>query len=368
MIKMIDLAAEYQLLKDELDPAIQKVLAKGNYIQGEEVKVFEKQLATYLKVKHVISCANGTDALQIALMALAIKNGDEVIIPAFSYVSVIEVICLLCAKPILVDVNFDTFQIDENKLQKAITSKTKAIIPVHLFGQCGNLSAILALAKEHQIFVIEDNAQALGAKYQNQFLGTLGNIGCTSFFPTKNLACFGDGGALFTNNNALADKIRMIANHGQKEKYNHEVVGLNSRLDTLQAAVLKIKLNHLDRNLSKRSEIALQYLSNLKEVEGIELPLTEKDCIASWNQFTIKVKNDKRNLLKQYLLQNGIETMIYYPKALHQQKAYVKFGNSNKKSIILSAEVLSLPNHPLLKNEEVMSIIQHIKNFFNAKS
>jgi dTDP-4-amino-4,6-dideoxygalactose transaminase len=257
---MIDLAAEYQLLKDELDPAIQQVLEKGNYIQGEEVKIFEQQLAAYLQVKHVISCANGTDALQIALMALNITNGDEVIIPAFAYISVIEVICLLGAKPVLVDVNLDTFQIDENEIKLAINSKTKAIIPVHLFGQCGNLEAILSIAKANQLYVIEDNAQALGAKYQHQFLGTLGDIGCTSFFPTKNLACFGDGGALFTNDDLLAEKIKAIASHGQKEKYNHVMLGLNSRLDTLQASILSVKLSHLNQNLIKRREIATQYL------------------------------------------------------------------------------------------------------------
>lgn len=368
MIKMIDLAAEYQRLKDELDPAIQQILEKGNYIQGEEVKIFEKQLAAYLNIKHVISCANGTDALQIALMALGINVDDEIIIPAFSYVSVIEVICLLGAKPVLVDVNPDTFQIDENEIKEAITSKTKAIIPVHLFGACGNLADILNIAKENQLFVIEDNAQALGAKYQNQFLGTWGDIGCTSFFPTKNLACFGDGGALFTNDAILAEKIRVIANHGQKEKYEHITVGLNSRLDTLQAAILNTKLKYIEANLLKKREIASLYFNQLNGIKEIELPVIEKDCSASWNQFTVKIKDGKRDALKLYLLKNGVETMIYYPKALHQQKAYTSFRVFSKKSVILCSEVLSLPIHPLLKDVAVLSIINHIKIFFNAKN
>ena len=366
MIKMIDLAAEYQLLKDKLDPAIQQVLEKGNYIQGEEVKIFEQQLASYLQVKHVISCANGTDALQIALMALGITSGDEVIIPAFAYISVIEVICLLGAKPVLVDVNLDTFQIDENEIKLAITSKTKAIIPVHLFGQCGNLEAVLSIAKAHQIFIIEDNAQALGAKYQHQFLGTLGDIGCTSFFPTKNLACFGDGGALFTNDDLLAEKIRAIANHGQKEKYNHVMLGLNSRLDTLQASVLSVKLCHLNQNLIKRREIAAQYLNALKNIKDITLPESDANCVASWNQFTLKIKNNKRDALIQYLKENGIETMVYYPKVLNQQMAYTNFDNSCKNSIVLSLEVLSLPVHQLLKEDEILIIIKHIKTFFKS--
>jgi UDP-2-acetamido-2-deoxy-ribo-hexuluronate aminotransferase len=368
MIKMIDLAAEYQLLKKDLDYAIQQVLEKGNYIQGEEVKIFEKELGVYLKVKHVISCANGTDALQIALQALNIGNGDEVIIPAFSYISVIEVICLLGAKPVLVEVNPDTFQIDENEIEKLITSKTKAIIPVHLFGACGNLEAILSIAKAHQLFVIEDNAQALGATYQHQFLGSFGDIGCTSFFPTKNLACFGDGGALFTNDDLLAEQIRAIANHGQKGKYNHEVVGLNSRLDTLQAAILSIKLKLLDKNTEKRRAIADQYLENLATISQIELPTTLVDCNPSWNQFTIKIKNGKRDFLKAFLNNNGIETMIYYPKVLNNQKAYTNFGVLSKKAVNLCTEVLSLPIHPMLKAEELRCIIQQINTFFNAKS
>lgn len=366
MIKMIDLAAEYQLLKKELDPAIHKVLEKGNYIQGEEVKLFEQQLANYLQVKHVISCANGTDALQIALMALGISVNDEVIIPAFSYVSVIEVICLLGAKPILVDVNPHTYQLDEHQIEQAITPNTKAIIPVHLFGACGNLETILSIAKAQQIFVIEDNAQALGAKYHHQFLGTIGDIGCTSFFPTKNLACFGDGGALFTNDDTLAQKIRSIANHGQKGKYNHVLQGLNSRLDTLQASVLSVKLSHLDKNLAKRKAIANQYIKELKDIAEVILPQIDTNCEASWNQFTIQTKNGNRSSLKHYLLENSVETMVYYPKVLNQQSAYTNFDYLNKNSNNLALEVLSLPIHPLLKQDEVLTITKHIKTFFNV--
>lgn len=366
MIKMIDLATEYQLLKNELNPAIHHVLAKGNYIQGEEVKIFEQQLADYLQVKHVISCANGTDALQIALMALGIKTDNEVIIPAFSYISVIEVICLLGVKPVLVDVNPETYQLDENQIKQSITSKTKAIIPVHLFGACGNLEAILKIAKAHQIFVIEDNAQALGAKYKNQFLGDFGDIGCTSFFPTKNLACFGDGGALFTNDDLLAEKIRAIANHGQKGKYNHISIGLNSRLDTLQAAILSVKLTHLDKYLAQRKAIANQYLQELEGVTEITLPKVDSNCETSWNQFTIQIKNNKRDLLKNFLQENGIESMIYYPKSLNQQEAYINFNDSHKNSNNLALEVLSLPIHPLLMQNEVLIIAKQIKTFFNV--
>lgn len=369
---MIDLAAEYQLHQPLLEKEIITVLEKANYINGEEVSLFEKKLAQYLNVKHVISCGNGTDALQIALMALNVGVGDEVIIPAFSYIAVIEVVCLLGATPILVDVEAEYFQFDNLALEKSITSKTKAIIPVHLFGQGGNLEKLLAMAKKHQIAIIEDTAQALGAKYQlngeEKFLGTLGDIGCTSFFPTKNLACFGDGGALFTNDDALAERIRMIANHGQKIKYDHEIMGVNSRLDTLQATILLFKLNHLENQLAIKKNLASQYLEELADLLSIQLPKVQQNNLHSWHQFTIKVPAEQRNNLKSFLKEKGMETMIYYPKSLNQQKAYslnkVYFPVSER----LSKEVLSLPIHPMLKKEDIYYVCNQIKAFFHARA
>ena len=367
---MIDLAAEYQLYQPVLQEKIISVLEKGNYIKGEEVSLFEQNLANYLDVKHVISCGNGTDALQIALMALNIGIGDEVIIPAFTYISAIEVLCLLGVTPVLVDVDPVFFQIDIKALAKAITKKTKAIIPVHLFGQSGNMADILQLANQHQISIIEDNAQALGAKYgdekERKFLGTIGDIGCTSFFPTKNLACFGDGGALFTNDDALAEKIRMIANHGQKEKYQHEMVGINSRLDTLQAAILNFKLNHLDQQLSTKRGLANQYIKELSDLKNILLPKEYQDSEHTWHQFTIQVDANYRDGLKSFLKQNGIESMIYYPKTIDEQKAYQSFSNDFPTAKKLSSTVLSLPIHSLMNSEEISYVCIKIKDFFNA--
>ncbi|MFC5285189.1 DegT/DnrJ/EryC1/StrS family aminotransferase [Pedobacter alpinus] len=369
-IKMIDLPAEYLQLQSQLLPKIDALLLSGNYIQGNAVKEFEKELSIYLNVKHVISCGNGTDALQIALMGLNIKAGDEIIIPAFSYVAVIEVICLLGAKPVLVDVDPTYFQLDNHLVEQAITSKTKAIIPVHLFGQCTNFDELLKIAKQHNIYVIEDTAQALGAKnHKNQFLGTIGDIGCTSFFPTKNLSCFGDGGALFTNDDELAKKIRMIANHGQSKKYHHEIVGVNSRLDSIQAVVLSHKLPLLNTNLQKKKEIAHLYINLLEKEPNIELPKASEYTEASWHQFTIKVKDGLRNPLKTFLQENGIDAMVYYPKSLGQQTAYQHFYSSkNLVSDQLCTEVLSLPIHPLLTEADIIYICKNIHNFFNAES
>ena len=361
MIKMIDLAAEYQRLKDELDPAIQQILEKGNYIQGEEVKIFEKQLAAYLNIKHVISCANGTDALQIALMALGINVDDEIIIPAFSYVSVIEVICLLGAKPVLVDVNPDTFQIDENEIKEAITSKTKAIIPVHLFGACGNLADILNIAKENQLFVIEDNAQALGAKYQNQFLGTWGDIGCTSFFPTKNLACFGDGGALFTNDDELAERIRSFRNYGSAEKYVFNYQGYNSRMDEIQAAILSLKLPNLDIENEYRRRIAERYL---REINNPKIILPPSDSIDNdvWHLFVIRTK--RRDELQNYLAENGVQTLIHYPIPPNKQWAYKEMNHLDFPiTNTIQNEVLSLPISPVTTEKEVTQIIQILNSY-----
>ncbi|MDA9555481.1 DegT/DnrJ/EryC1/StrS family aminotransferase [Pelobium sp.] len=363
---MIDLAAEYQLYKPQLESKIIEGLEKANYIQGKEVAIFEDHLAKFLDVKHVISCGNGTDALQIALMALGIKANDQVIVPAFTYPAVIEVVCLLGATPVLVDVDDTYFQINPDLLKQAITTQTKAIIPVHLFGQSGSMEKVLQVAQEYQIPIIEDTAQALGAKYKDKFLGTLGDIGCTSFFPTKNLSCFGDGGALFTNNDDLARKIRMIANHGQVKKYDHEIIGVNSRLDTLQAIILNHKLTFLQENITLKQRISQQYLKELGDLPQIKLPKIYSNTSHSWHQFTIQVLNDKRDSFKEFLKEKGIESMIYYPKALHQQKAYTQFQVYSPIAESLCKRVLSLPVHPLLKKEELNLVINTIKEFFNA--
>jgi UDP-2-acetamido-2-deoxy-ribo-hexuluronate aminotransferase len=369
-IKMIDLVAEYKLQKPQLESKLINVLEKANYIRGEEVTLFENELAKYLQVKHVISCGNGTDALQIALMSLDVKNGDQVILPAFAYVAVIEVVCLLGAQPILVDVEDTYFQLKPELVEKAITAKTKAIIPVHLFGQCGNMEELLRISNQYQIPIIEDTAQALGAKYnftvRTKFLGTIGEIGCTSFFPTKNLSCFGDGGALFTNNDELAKKIRMMANHGQEKKYEHSLVGVNSRLDTLQATVLLHKLSNLDHQLTKKQEIAQKYLDELGDLSEIQLPKVYPFSHHTWHQFTIQVSEHKRDLLKEFLKDKGVESMIYYPKSLHQQTAYHQFQVYSPIAESLSKRVLSLPIHSLLSKPDVSYIAKCIKDFFNV--
>lgn len=371
-IRMIDLQAEYLEIEKEVLPAITTVLKSGAYIQGEIVRDFENDLAEFLDVKHVISCGNGTDALQIALMALAINAGDEVIIPAFSYIAVAEVVCLLGATPVFVDVDDTYFQFDVALLKKAITQKTKAIIPVHLFGQSANLEDILDVAKQNNIKIIEDCAQALGGKYslngEPRFLGNIGDFGCTSFFPTKNLSCFGDGGALFTNDDDLAVKARMIANHGQKEKYNHHLIGINSRLDALQASVLQTKLKNLNRIHKKKSELVYIYFTHLKNIKEIALPQTHPYSLNVWHQFTIKIKNGLRNQLKNYLAEKGVESMVYYPMPITEQVAYQKYRNNFPNAQKLSEEVLSLPIHPLLTVKDIDYICSQITQFFNAES
>lgn len=371
-IQMINLPAEYLCLKAEYDAAIEKVLLKGDFINGEAVKTFEESLSNYLGIKNIIACGNGTDALQIALMALNIGPGDEVIIPAFSYVSVIEVICLLGAQPVLVDVDTSFYQLDVSKVLSAINDKTKAIIPVHLFGQCGDLSVLLKIAQDRNLFIIEDCAQALGATYELKdevrFLGGIGHIGCTSFFPTKNLGCFGDGGAIFTDDDALADKIRKIANHGQIKKYEHQLVGVNSRLDTIQAAILNVKLKYLDISLLKKENIASLYLEELKDIEAVELPELQYGAKHSWHQFTIKVKDSQRDLLKQFLDTKGIQSMIYYGQTLSQQVAYQKYKSDCPVAEDIVHTVLSLPIHDQLSKADVMAICLAIKEFFYGKS
>ncbi|MBQ9253421.1 MAG: DegT/DnrJ/EryC1/StrS family aminotransferase [Bacteroidales bacterium] len=372
-IRMVDLKNQYLKIKKEIDEAIESVIQGTDFIKGSAVKVFEKNLAQYLGVKYVISCANGTDALQIALMSLDLKPHDEIICPSFSFISGAEMAGLLNLRPVFVDVDYDNFNTTVENITQAISVKTRVIMPVHLFGQGADMEKIMAIAKQYNLTVIEDNAQSLGAEYRFsddtvKKLGTIGNIGCTSFFPSKNLGCFGDGGALFTNDEKLAEKMHLIANHGMKEKYNNERIGINSRLDTLQAAVLNVKLRYLDSYISARRKVAEIYYENLKDLkEYIILPKRESYSDHTFHQFTLKVLNGKRDELKLYLADKGIPSSVYYPKPLHLQQAFIHIerqGNNMEVSEQLSKEVLSLPMHTELDLEQQMYIIETIKEFF----
>lgn len=371
-IQMVDLLGQYRHIKNEVDQAVLKAIEETAYINGPEVKEFAKELAAFNQVKHVIPCANGTDALQIAMMAFGLIPGDEVIVPAFTYVATAEVIALLGLKPVFVDVDRDTFNIDTEKLAQKITPKTKAIVPVHLYGQCAEMEGLLNFARKHKLFIIEDTAQAIGAEYtfssgEIQKAGTIGDIGTTSFFPSKNLGCFGDGGAMYTNSDELAESLRMIANHGQKIKYYHEVVGVNSRLDTLQAAILRVKLRQLGTYTKNRKSAAAFYDQALAEVEELQTPLKSENSSHVYHQYTIKVKGGKRDQLKEYMSKQGITSMIYYPVPLHLQNAYKSWGykaGDFPVSEQLSTEVLSLPMHTELTEEQLNYITDSIKSFF----
>jgi len=365
-IKMVDLYGQYQNIKSQIDNAIQQVLDTTAFINGPQVKEFSQSLAKYLGAKHIVPCANGTDALQIALMALGLKAGDEVITPDFTFIATVEVIALLGLKPVLVDIDPETFTIDPVQVRKAITKKTKAIVPVHLYGLCAKMDELIKIAKEHNLYIIEDNAQALGGNYNNGTLngkaGTLGDIGCTSFFPSKNLGCFGDGGAIITNDDKLEEKMRCIANHGAKVKYYHDEIGINSRLDTVQAAILNVKLNYLNQFIEARKKAAFYYNAHLNGIAEIETPTIPHYCDHVFHQYTIKVKY-KRDDLKEYLNGKNIPTMIYYPVPMHKQKAY-KMGGSFPVSDMLSGSVLSLPMHTELAADQQDYICEQIRNFF----
>lgn len=371
-IQMVDLKSQYQKIKEEINVGIQNCLDTTAFINGPAVKEFQQDFEEYLNVKHVIPCANGTDALQIALMALDLKLGDEVICPAFTYVATAEVIGLLGLIPIMVDVESDTFNISLENLDQFVTSKTKVIVPVHLYGQSANMEGILAFAKKHNLFVIEDNAQAIGSDYtfsngEKKKTGTIGDIGCTSFFPSKNLGCYGDGGAIMTNDDALAAKLRMIANHGQEKKYYHKVLGCNSRLDTLQAEILKVKLKHLDEYSAARNKMADYYDAELSAISELEIPARFSSSNHVFHQYTLKVKNGKREALQQYLLDKGIPSMIYYPLPLYKQDAFKDYVSSDFKLVNteqLCEEVLSLPIHTEFNQESSDYMISEIKNFF----
>ena len=363
-IQMVDLKSQYEKIKTEVDTAIQNVINTTTFINGPEVKMFTSDMEKYLGVKHVIPCANGTDALQIAMMALGLKPGDEVITADFTYVATAEVIALLGLKPVLVDVGPDTFEIDVTAIEKAITPETKAIVPVHLFGQCADMEKINALAKKHNLFVIEDVAQAIGADYifsdgSKKKAGVMGTIGCTSFFPSKNLGCYGDGGALYTNDDELAKKCRMIANHGQSVQYVHDSIGINSRLDSIQAAVLRIKLQHLDEYAKARNKAAAFYDVAFANHPKIKTPARSKNSTHVFHQYTLQLNGVDRAKLKEQLATRDIPAMIYYPIPLHLQKAYTDprykqgdFPVTEK----LCASVLSLPMHTEL-DEEVLKFI-----------
>ena len=355
-IRMVDLQGQYLRIKTEVDSAIQSVINSAAFIQGKEVQEFASALSHHVGA-HVITCANGTDALQIAMMALGLKPGDEVILPVHTYVATAEVIALLRLTPVFVDVDPATFNIDVAKIEASITKKTKAIVPVHLYGQCADMDPLMAIASKHNIKVIEDAAQSIGAKYKGHQSGTIGDIGTTSFFPSKNLGCFGDGGAIFTKSEALAEEMRIIANHGQKKKYHHERIGVNSRLDTMQAAILNVKLKYLGEYERKRNEVANYYDRHLK---GITIPVRVENSTHVFHQYTIKVR--KRDALKEHLASKSIPTMIYYPVPLHHQKAYFQ-NRSFPVTEQLSKEVLSLPIHTEMTEEQLDYICKSVNEF-----
>ena len=372
-IQMVDLQTQYEFIKNKVDSSVLEVFQKGTFINGPSVSQFQSNLESYLNVKHVIPCANGTDALQIALMSLDLKPGDEIITSDFSFVACIEVIALLKLNPVLVDVDLETFNIDCNKVIKAITPNTKAIIPVHLFGQVANMEELMKLAKSNNLFVIEDNAQGMGSVFEfsnnNKIKsGTIGDLGTTSFFPSKNLGCYGDGGAIFTNNDDLAHIIRGIVNHGMYKRYHHDVVGVNSRLDSIQAVVLNAKLPLLDFYNERRKEAALLYTSRLESNKCLITPKVKGDSQSHvFHQYTLRIINGKRDALAKYLSDLKIPFGIYYPIPLHRQKAYLdkRYDEKDFKiSNLMSEQVISLPMHSELDEDQIDFICEKINEFF----
>ncbi len=369
-IQMVDLKQQYLRLKPEIDAAIQRVLDSTAFIQGSPVRDFEERLAQYTGSKHVISCGSGTDALLAALMSLGIGVGDEVVTVPFTFIATVEVISLLGAKPVFVDVCEESFNMDVRQLEAAITPKTKAIIPVHLYGQCANMEPILNIANKHNISVIEDACQALGSVYSfsdgtKKQAGTIGSIGCTSFFPSKNLGGYGDGGALMTDDDVLAEKLRAICRHGSKERYHHQYIGLNSRLDTLQAAILQVKLQHLNDFIVARQKAATYYQENLLNIKGLRLPETLSYSTHTFHQYTLKVDSNCRDNIRKYLSDKQIPTSVYYPVPAHLQPAY-QYLNYREGDFPVSErlckEVLSLPMHTEMTTEQLQFITQTIVN------
>ena len=372
-IQMVDLIGQYESIKEEIDREVLDVMATAYYIGGPKVKAFQENLESYLGCNHVIPCANGTDALQIAFMALGLQPGDEVIVPAFTYVATAEVIGLLGLKPIMVDVLPGTYDITAEIVEKAITPKTKAIVPVHLFGQTADMEGIMKVAKKHNLYVVEDNAQAIGSDYTFsdgtvKKAGTIGHIGTTSFYPAKNLGAYGDGGAMFTNDAELGKKLSMIANHGQSKRYYHSMIGCNSRLDAIQAAILNVKLKYLDGYAAARGKVADFYDAALAEIADIQTPIRHKNSTHVFHQYTMVVKNGKRDALRDYLEKEGIPTMIYYPVPLYKQEAfseYVDKGFELPVTEMLCDSVLSLPIHTEMSEELMGYISDKVKSFFD---
>lgn len=368
-IQMVDLGRQYERLKPEIDEAMQSVLTNCAFINGPQVRTFEQHLADYLRIPYVIPCGNGTDALQIALMALSLRPGDEVIVPAFTYVAAAEVVGLLGLMPVWVDVDPRTFTLDPSKIEEAIGPRTAAIIAVHLFGQCADMEPILELARKHHLYVVEDNAQSIGAEYTFsdgtvRRAGTMGHIGTTSFFPSKPLACYGDGGAMFTSDAALADRLRMIASHGQIRKYRHQVIGCNSRLDTLQAAVLDVKLKYLDDFHAARMAVARQYDAAFSSVEGVCIPYRASFSTHVYHQYTLQVDGGLRDALQAWLKEKGVPSMVYYPVPLQDQEAFrtiARMGSTTDVSTRLCRSVLSLPIHTEMTPEEIRYCIDSVR-------
>lgn len=380
-IQMVDLKQQYLAIKQEVDAAILDVLNSSAFINGKPVQDLAADLSQYLGVKHTIPCANGTDALQIAMMALNLQPGDEVITASFTYIATVEVVALLRLKPVFVEVDPKTFCIDPEAIRKAITAKTKAIVPVHLYGHAANMDEIMKIAAEHNLYVIEDNAQAIGADYTfpdgtKKKTGSIGTIGCTSFFPSKNLGCYGDGGAMFTNDDALAEQLKMVANHGQKVRYYHEVVGCNSRLDTVQAAVLKIKLKKLDEYIAARRKAAVYYDAAFAGHKNITTPYRASYSNHVFHQYTLTLDGfenvaEVRNGLNAYLAEQKIPSMIYYPVPAHRQQMFASFGGADYKLPItdwLTDRVISLPMHTELEEEQLQFITSKVLEYLNTKS
>jgi dTDP-4-amino-4,6-dideoxygalactose transaminase len=372
-IQMVDLKQQYQNIKEEIDAAVLKVLESSAFINGPEVQEFAVSLAQYNDVQHVIPCANGTDALQIAMMALGLKPGDEVITPSFTFIATAEVIALLNLKPVFVDVDAKTFCLDPKEIEKAITPKTKAIVPVHLYGQAAPMEEIMEIARHHNLFVIEDNAQAIGSDYtfsdgSKKKTGAIGTIGTTSFFPSKNLGGYGDGGAIMTNDSALADQLKMVANHGQSKRYYHDLVGCNSRLDTIQAAILNIKLRHLDEYIAARRKVADYYNVAFAGNAKITTPFRASYSHHVFHQYTLILEDVDRDGLQQYLANRNIPSMIYYPVPAHKQQMFEEFISSNIQLPVtdwLTERVISLPIHTEMQEEQLNFIVQSVLSFIN---
>lgn len=369
---MVDLKAQYEKLRPEIDAAIKSVLETTAFIKGPDVKHFEEELQNYMGVKHVITCANGTDALQLAIMALGLKPGDEIITTNFTFIATVEVVALLGLKLVIVDPEPGSFNISVEAIRKAVTKHTRVIVPVHLFGQCADMEGIMKIASENNLYVIEDAAQATGADYifrdgTTRKAGTIGDIGTTSFFPSKNLGCYGDGGALYTNNDALASKLRSIANHGMKIRYHHDDIGINSRLDTIQAAILRVKLKYLSQFNEARKSVADQYDEAFASCSSLIVPERVIWSTHIFHQYTLRVKNGKRDELKKFLEEKKIPAMVYYPGPLHMQEAYRYLGyreNEFPVTTSLCKEVISVPMHPEMEQEQIDYITANILKFF----